>query len=332
MSSRLDERNRKKRYKWKKRFAIITFLSFLLLIGFLAYGKIGYETARKHSIQTLEETSTVDPQTEKEPIIFQAEQQKKNEPIHILLIGVDKPIGDRSRTDTIMIAQYHPNYGTAKLASIMRDSYVKIPEHQDNKINASFFIGGPELLRRTIKENFDIDLHYYAMVNFEGFERVVDTIAPQGVEINVEKRMVKSSMKMDFQPGTHTIHGKDVLKYVRFRDDSENDFGRVRRQQEVLSILKDEISTIRGVTKIPQLFGSIEPYIDTNINTRKVLSLGKDYFLNPVGDIETLTIPVENSFTDKRYSHAGLVLELDIKKNKEALHEFFDFTQNENTQ
>lgn len=327
MSSRLDERNRKKRYKRKRRFAIITSLSFLLLIGFIGYGKIGYETARKHSIQTLEETSTIGRKTEQDPIIFQAEQQKKNEPIHILLIGVDKPVGERSRTDTIMIAQYHPNYGTVKVASIMRDSYVKVPEYQDNKINASFFLGGPELLRRTIKENFEIDLHYYAMVNFEGFERVVDTIAPQGVEINVEKRMVKSSMKMDFQPGTHIVHGKDVLKYVRFRDDSENDFGRVRRQQEVLSILKDEVSTIRGVTKIPQLFGSIEPYIDTNMNTRKMLSLSKDFFLKPVGDIETITIPVEDSFTDKRYAHAGLVLELDIEKNKEALHEFFDFNR-----
>ncbi|WP_216828316.1 LCP family protein [Alkalihalobacterium elongatum] len=325
MSSRVNNRKRHKHNKWRKRLALITSLSLLLVIGFFAYGKIGYETARKNSLENLGESSFIDDQNEREPIFFQAEQQKKNEPIHILLIGVDKPEGDRSRTDTIMIGQYNPNTGTAKLASIMRDIYVSIPDHQSNKINASFFLGGPELLRRTIKENFDIDLHYYAMVNFEGFERVVDTIAPEGIEINVEHPMYKSSMKINFEPGKQIVKGKEALKYVRFRDDHENDFGRVRRQQEVLSTLKDEMVTIRGVTKIPQLIGSIEPYIDTNMSTRKVLSLGTDFFLKPIGDIETLTIPIEQSFTDKRYPHAGLVLELDIEKNKQALLEFFEF-------
>ncbi|WP_078430322.1 LCP family protein [Alkalihalobacterium alkalinitrilicum] len=323
MSSR-DYRKRNKQYKWRKRITILISLTFLLLIAFGAYGKIGYENARKNSLETLEESASLVIK-DQEAIPFHAEVQEKNGPVHILLIGVDKAEGDRSRTDTIMIAQYHPNQGTAKVASIMRDSYVAIPDHQPNKINASFFLGGPELLRRTIKENFDIDLHYYAMVNFDGFERIVDTIAPNGIEINVEHRMYKPSIKLHFEPGKQIVNGKDTLRYVRFRDDHENDFGRVRRQQEVLSTLKDEMLTIRGVTKVPQLIGSIEPYIDTNMNTRKVLSLGKDFFLNPVEDIDTITIPIEHSFTDKRYPHAGLVLDIDIEKNKEALHQFLQY-------
>ncbi|WP_209121830.1 LCP family protein [Alkalihalobacillus sp. BA299] len=327
MSSRVNQKWRYKLNKWRRRAAIFLSLSLLIIIGFVVYGKIEYETARKNSIETLEESAPegIKYENEYEQIPFQAEEQKKNEPLHILLIGVDKAVDDKSRTDTIMIVQYNTNHGTAKLVSIMRDSYVAIPDHQDNKINASFFIGGPELLRKTIKKNFDIDIHYYAMVNFDGFERVVDTIAPNGIEINVEHRMYKSSMKMHFEPGKQIVKGKDVLKYVRFRDDHENDFGRVRRQQEVISLLKDEMLTLRGVSKVPQLIGAVEPYIDTNMKTRKILSLGKDFFLNPVEDIETLTIPIEHSFIDQRYPHAGLVLEMDIKKNKQALHHFFEF-------
>lgn len=60
----------------------------------------------------------------------------------------------------------------------MRDCYVDIPGHGKNKINSAFAFGGPELLRQTIKENFDLDLQYYSIVDFQGFVQLVDEAFP----------------------------------------------------------------------------------------------------------------------------------------------------------
>lgn len=244
--------------------------------------------------------------------------------IHVLLVGIDTEDEGPARTDTIMIAQYHPKKGSAKLVSLMRDSYVEIPGYRNNKINSAFFFGGPELLRQTIKDNFHIDLHYYALVDFKGFERIVDIIAPDGIEVDVERRMFYRSGKdiIDFQPGVHTFDGEQALNYVRFRSDHENDFGRVRRQQEILSILKDELLTVSGVSRLPRLLGGIEPYIHTNVTNRQMMDYGRSFFLNPVDEIETLTIPIQEGYTDATYSHAGMVLDLDIEKNRQALWDF----------
>lgn len=312
----------------KKPIIFFFLLTVLIGIAFSLYVFSEFQTGRNASLQQLDDNTTPEneqPPTEDTDIEFNSEHPIENEPINILLVGVDARQEEKARTDTIMIAQYHPKNESIKIASIMRDSYVSIPGYQKNKINTSFFLGGPELLRQTIKENFDIDLHYYAMVNFEGFIHVVDLIAPDGITVNVPKRMVHKN-DINLYPGVQTLDGKQLLNYVRFRSDHENDFGRVRRQQETISLLKDELLTLKGLTRIPQLVGSIEPYVDTNMTTGKVISLGKDFVLHPVDEVETLTIPVQDGYEDRRYLHAGQVLELDIEKNKSALHDFFNLS------
>ncbi|WP_246590020.1 LCP family protein, partial [Desertibacillus haloalkaliphilus] len=98
---------------------------------------------------------------------------------------------------------------------------------------------------------------------------------------------------INFEPGAQSLNGEETLKYVRFRKDHENDFGRVKRQQEILQHLKNELFTISGMTKIPKLIGMLEPHLETNMRTTKMLSLGRDVVLNPIDNIETLRIPIE---------------------------------------
>ncbi len=321
------KRKQSKAPKKKRRKLFLMFLatfSVLFLVS-ATYAMIQYETGRSTADNQISneivESTNLNSDNE-----FIANEPENNEPINVLFIGVDTDEGQKARTDTIMIAQYDPNQGDAKIASIMRDTYVEIPGYSNNKINASFFLGGPELLRQTIEENFDMDIHYYAMVNFDGFVKVVDTIAPDGLAIDIKKRMYyqdnAADMLIDFKPGLQALDGKEALKYVRFRNDGYNDYGRVERQQEVLTLLKDELLTVSGIARVPRLIGSVEPYIDTNIKTSKMLSIGRDFILNPVKEVETLRIPVDGGFTERRYS-VGDVLELDFEKNREALHSFF---------
>ncbi|SFE73106.1 LCP family protein [Alteribacillus iranensis] len=323
--------DRRKRSRRKKRI-LGTFLFILMTAGaVIVYSQtnlFGGEDSTDPA-QNIKESGP--PAVEGSPAEVDDEQQTEETPeesLNFLLVGVDDKESGAARTDTIMLANLKPTSGEVKLASIMRDTYVEIPGHQNNKINASFSFGGIDLLKETVEDNFNIPIDYYATVNFDGFVEVVDTLAPKGLEIEIEDRMYYSDhsgdVYIDFQPGNHNLDGEETLNYVRYRSDHENDFGRVRRQQEILRTLKDKLFSASSVVKVPQLIGAIRPNLDTDVSTSKMIGLGKDIMLHPVDHIDTMRIPTEDAYTDQRYSHAGAVLEPDLEKNRQILHEFFE--------
>ncbi|WP_339183552.1 LCP family protein [Oceanobacillus sp. FSL W7-1293] len=240
--------------------------------------------------------------------------------INVLMLGSDTRGEERGLSDTIMIANYNQDTHDIKLASIMRDTYVEIPGHGMQKINAAFAIDGPELLRQTLKQNFDIDLHYYAVVDFEGFSKLADIIAPDGIEVDIPHQM-SEDIGMTLEPGRQVLHGDELLGYVRFRKDADGDYGRVQRQQEIIGKLKDEAVSIHGLMKLPKLLGVADPYIDTNVDSKTILTVGKGLISGSEHPMETLRIPVDNSYQNVR-TDVGAVLEIDVEQNKQALEEF----------
>ncbi|SLK42576.1 cell envelope-related transcriptional attenuator [Mycobacteroides abscessus subsp. abscessus] len=240
---------------------------------------------------------------------------------NILLLGSDQRKGEKqSRTDTIMVAQYHPDKGTYKIISLMRDMYVDIPGYSQGRINTAYTLGGPELLRQTIKQNFDIDLQYYAIINFEGFEAVIDEAFPNGVEIDVEKQM-SENIGVTLNPGLQRLNGKQLLGYVRFRHDAESDFGRVARQQKTLQAIADQVSAVQTFAKLPKLAGVIMPYINTSMETGDMLFIGKDLLTSKNHEVESLRVPVDGTFQDMRVNGAA-VLSVDLEANTTAIKEF----------
>lgn len=239
---------------------------------------------------------------------------------NVLFLGSDAREEEGSRADTIMIGSYQPDRGEYKLVSIMRDTYVEIPGHEKNRINAAFALGGPELLRETIKQNFDIDLRYYAIVNFEGFVHLIDEAFPKGVKVNVEKRM-SENIGVDIEPGLQNLDGEHLLGYVRFRHDAIGDFGRVERQQKVVRQISDQLTSLDMIPKLPKLLGVVTPYINTNMNTGDILFIGKDFLSTGNRQIDTLTIPVDGSWENMIVEQKD-VLSIDLEQNKTALHEF----------
>ncbi|MCM3763128.1 LCP family protein [Alkalihalobacillus oceani] len=328
MDTRMKRRQatRKKPKRKRKLLMMFVLIFSCLFLVTTAYAVMQFQAGKNEAQDNLTENEMIGSDELDEEVV-EVKEPENDEPINVLLIGIDTSDQEPARTDTIMIGQYDAKNGDAKLASIMRDTYVEIPGHMNNKINYAFAAGGADLLRKTIEQNFDLDIHYYAMVNFNGFVNVVDTVAPDGLEVNIENRMyyrdTAADMVIDFQPGVQTLHGDEILKYVRFRKDSENDFGRVARQQEILALLKDELLSFSGLTRIPRLIGSVEPYLETNIGLPQMLSIGRDFALNPINDFETLRIPLDNSYRDEYYSHAGAVLEIDKEKNVQAITDFF---------
>ena len=308
---RLQRKQKKGKFRWGRFFFLIIVL--VILIGGL-YSFIQYK-------QGLYEAS--DGKYQNDGTNF--EQFNGNLPdngqINVLLLGSDSRGEAHARTDSILIAHYDQNTHQPKLVSIMRDTYVEVPGHGKQKINAAYAFGGPELLRETIQQNFNVDINYYAVVDFQGFPKIVDTIAPNGIKVNIPHEM-SSGIGMTLHPGEQTLHGKELLGYVRFRHDNLSDFGRVERQQEVLSKLKDQATNIQNVLQLPKLLGLTDPYIDTNVDTKIMLIIGKDFVTGQAKKIQTLRIPLNNTFENQRYDNIGQVLSIDLNKNKEALQKF----------
>ncbi|MEH7333696.1 LCP family protein [Neobacillus drentensis] len=309
-------RSEKHQKKKKRRWTSIL-LVFLLLIGGVAgYAYYQFKQGVNQSLKKINKD-------QKETKVVYTFEGKKDQygDTNILLLGSDARGKEKARADTIMIAHYNEDKGTFKLTSIMRDSYVEIPDHGKHKINSAFARGGPELMRQTIKQNFDIDLQYYAIVDFQGFVQLIDEAFPNGVEIDVEKKMEKN-IYMTLEPGLQRLNGTQMLGYVRFRHDAMGDFGRVERQQKAVKAIRDQLSGFQTITKLPKLVGVVAPYVNTNMKTSDMIFMAKDFFSDKRGNVETFRIPVENSFTEPRIEGEGAVLDIDIEKNKEALHQF----------
>jgi LCP family protein required for cell wall assembly len=253
---------------------------------------------------------------------FKGEENKINE-VNVLLLGSDSRGEEQARTDTIMIAHYNPKTHQVKLISLMRDMYVTVPGYNQQKLNAASAYGGPELLRETVQANLGIDLHYYAMIDFQGFEKAVDLLVPNGIEVDIPYTM-SDGIGMTLEKGKQQLQGKELLGYVRFRQDRLSDFGRVQRQQEVISKLMEEAVGLHSVMKLPDLLDLLHTYIDTNIDTSTLLAIGKDILTNKSGEIETLRIPEDGSFENKYYEGHGEVLEPDLPQNKEAIKRFLE--------
>ncbi|KIL45354.1 LCP family protein [Jeotgalibacillus soli] len=246
-----------------------------------------------------------------------------NGKVNVLLIGVDSRGEEQSRSDTMMIAQWDGQDDEIKLVSLMRDIYVEIPGYQDYKLNTAFYLNGPELLRQTIKTNFGVDVQHYMLIDFSAFENMVDALAPNGIEIDVEKAM-SEKIGVSLQPGQQTLNGKELLGYARFRADQEGDFGRVNRQQQVIEAVKDHALSISGVMNAPKLLGAAQPYIQTNMTNSEQIAILSRILLSGGGDIKRLTIPLDDAYSNGSYEGVGSVLELDWPANNAALQEFLE--------
>ncbi|HDU7437777.1 LCP family protein [Listeria monocytogenes] len=305
-------RHAQKRKARKGRIFVTILVALLILVGVVAV--IGYFQYQSSLKEAQNESKLKDYK-------FNGAKAVGDE-INVLLIGSDSRGEDQGRSDSLMIAHYNTKTNTPKLVSIMRDTYVDIPGHGKNKINAAYSYGGPELVRQTIKENFGVDVQYYVVANFEGFPKIVDTLAPEGIKINAEKDMSKN-IDANIKKGEQVMDGKTLLQYARFRKDAEGDFGRIRRQQQVLEALKEQAIDVGDVGKIPDVIGKLQGYSSTNIPTGTLMSIGADFLLGKTETMEKFAIPVEGKWHNERIDGAGAVLRLDdMAANAKALQNF----------
>ncbi len=143
------------------------------------------------------------------------------------------------RTDTIMLL-YLPVQGRAALVSVPRDSFLAIPGHGKNKINAAYALGGPTLLVQTVEQNTGLRVDGYAEVGFGGFVNVVDAVG--GIELCPASAIKDRDSNLDIPAGCQQMDGVTALGYVRMRKaDPLGDLGRAQRQREMLGALAKKV-------------------------------------------------------------------------------------------
>jgi LCP family protein required for cell wall assembly len=137
------------------------------------------------------------------------------------------------RTDTIILL-HKPSSGPSTLVSLPRDSYVPIPGHGHNKLNAAYAFGGAPLLVRTVETVTGIRIDHYAEIGFGGFVGMTNAVG--GVKLCPTRNINDKKAGLHVKKGCQTMDGATALGYVRARYfDPKGDLGRVQRQQEFLS-------------------------------------------------------------------------------------------------
>ena len=198
----------------------------------------------------------------------------KNERMNILLMGIDRRSGEKyGRTDAMILVTINPISKTAGMLSIPRDLWVSIPGYSADRINNAYFLGekdqypggGPVLAIETVQNTLQVPVHFYALIDFDGFRKIVDAL--DGIDV-----CVPEPVEM-FEVGYETMDSETALYYVRTRATPNADFGRIKRQQAVLLAMRDKTLQIDIIPKIPKLWSSITDAIDTNLSLLNIFTL-----------------------------------------------------------
>ncbi|MBQ2639483.1 MAG: LCP family protein [Bacilli bacterium] len=211
------------------------------------------------------------------------------EPFTILLMGIDSTDDVLTKNavangDTLILITFNPKTLNATMLSIPRDSYVPIACWSDkaqNKITHAAGYG-TDCMMNTIEEYFDVDIDYYAKINFKGLVKLVNAVG--GIDVDVPKKLCTddSSRKKEIciNKGHQHLNGEQALVYARNRKQLANgDFGRAEHQQEIIKALMNKIKTVKDISKFTKILDTVSDNMDTNLTTKQILSfynVGKD--------------------------------------------------------
>lgn len=249
--------------------------------------------------------------------------------VNILLIGQDRRAGEnRSRSDSMILCTINKSAKTLTISSFMRDMYVQIPGYRDNRINASYAIGGMTLLDKTIQKNFGVQIDGMFEVDFTGFQRIIDKLG--GVQIELTKAeanylnqrgnwdIENNAGTWNLKPGINNLNGSQALAYSRIRNVGNGDFGRTNRQRIVLNSLMNKAKTMSAL-ELNGLLKELLPLLTTNLSDGEILKYAT-YILPMLSEltITTQQIPAEGAYKMTMIDGMSVLLP-NLEKNREIL-------------
>jgi polyisoprenyl-teichoic acid--peptidoglycan teichoic acid transferase len=211
-----------------------------------------------------------------------------------------------TNTDTIMILRVDPRNQQAAMVSLPRDLYVDLAGGGRGRINEALALGGPQRLIETIKQDFNIPINHYAMVDFRGFESLVNAVGGVPVYFQYPSRDQWTGL-FQYDPGCVTLSGEQALAYARSRhfeiskspnrwqEDPSSDFGRIHRQQQFIkAALRKAVSKgARNPFVLRDLLGFAQKNVtlDTSFSIGDIVDLGTSFSSFDPDSLLTFTPP-----------------------------------------
>jgi LCP family protein required for cell wall assembly len=211
--------------------------------------------------------------------------------LNLLILGYQ---ADELTTDTIILAHLDVGRRSATLVSIPRDTWVPVPREGNAKINSAYAFGGAHATGRVVSKLLGgVPIDAIVALQPEGAAAIVDAMG--GLDVNVDEAMDyddnSGDLHIHLAKGPQHLNGSQVAGYVRFRNDPASDFGRVKRQQQVLKLMLAEVSAPQDWGKLPQILTLARKQINTTMNDQQLLSLLTIYRNVPDENVRSFTLP-----------------------------------------
>ncbi|MCR5543863.1 MAG: LCP family protein [Eubacterium sp.] len=257
----------------------------------------------------------------------------KHQVVNILLIGQDAREGEEGqRSDSIILLSVNAKKNKVAMTSIMRDTYVQIPGHGGNRINAAYAYGGIDLLDQTIEENFGITIDGNAMVDFDGFLEAMTAVGNMDMELTAEEAQYMnenpgfgsnndaSDEVWNLQPGVNNLTPSQLLAYSRIRYVGNSDWDRTERQRKVISGAVSKVKHGHFISGY-NMATEAAPSITTDMKTFGMLRVASGIMTG--GEMKSHLIPVEGTYYGD-YIDGMAVLVPDIEANKNYLQGYIN--------
>ncbi len=255
--------------------------------------------------------------------IYSVEQRDKNI-VNILIMGTDARdvTIERGRSDTMMIVSYNKKTAEVKMVSLLRDSLVPIEDHGWNRLNTAYAFGGAGLAINTMNDLFGLDLQSFVVVDFTGAAEFIDKLG--GVDVNLTQAEVdyySQFIKQELVVGVNHMNSRLAMAHMQNRT-TDNDFGRARRQRDVITAVMKKITTEMSLSEITELIDYAMSIVKTNISATTLVSLAASVLV----DASKLTfssqqVPYADSYQFAWYNRMAII-SFDIDEAKTRVNEF----------
>lgn len=250
--------------------------------------------------------------------------------INILLIGQDRREGEgRARSDAMILCTINKAAKTLTMTSFMRDMYVQIPGYHDNRINASYELGGMKLLDACLEKNFGIQVDGNVEVDFTRFMEIIDMLGGVDMELtSAEANYLNNRGNWDvndstagqwnLKAGKNHLTGEQALAYSRIRYVGNGDFGRTERQRKVLNALLEKAKGLT-VLELNNLLQKMLPMLTTDMSNAQILGYALELF-PMLTELEMVTqrVPADGTYSDA-VINGMMVLKVDLEANRKLL-------------
>lgn len=199
------------------------------------------------------------------------------------------------RSDAIMLVRLNHERDHVTVIGLPRDLWVDIPGEGDDKINAAYAYGGPQLAVQTVESVTDVRIDHYVEVDFNGFVDVVDAL--DGIDVCLPEAINDPKAHLDMAAGTHRVDGKEALAFSRTRATARGDLDRIDRQQQVLSAMLDRAmstETLSNPTKLTAFLDSAlsSVTVDEGLDTSTINDLAYQMRDLDLGEVTFAQVPI----------------------------------------